>query len=82
MRTTIRLNDQLLAEVKTLAAKTGKSMTAIIEESLRVTLSQKRAAETRRYVKLTTVGGEGLQPGVNLDNSAALLDLMEANDPS
>jgi hypothetical protein len=28
-------------------------------------------------IELLTVSGNGLQPGVDLDNSAALLDLME-----
>ncbi len=82
MRTTIRLDEQLLTEVKTLASQTGQSMTAIIEEALRVTLARKRQVEKRPYVKLTTVGGEGLMPGVDLDNSAALLDLMETDDPA
>ena len=31
-------------------------------------------------VKLITVSGKGLQPGVDLDDSAALLDLMEQFD--
>jgi hypothetical protein len=33
--------------------------------------------ETRSAVKLTTFGGNGVQAGVDLDDSAALLDLME-----
>ncbi len=32
----------------------------------------------RTPVTLTTFGGSGLQPGVDLDDSAALLDLMDA----
>jgi hypothetical protein len=29
------------------------------------------------FLRLTTVGGEGVRPGVDLNNSAALLSLME-----
>jgi hypothetical protein len=34
-------------------------------------------APEREPVRLPTFDGDGLQPGVDLDDSAALLDLME-----
>ena len=82
MRTTIRLDDHLLAEVKQLAASTGRSLTAIIEDSLRETLARRRETAGRQPVRLTTVSGHGLLPGVDLDDSAALLDLMNDLDES
>jgi hypothetical protein len=83
MRTTIRLDDQLLSEVKKLAHQRGQSMTAVIEESLRQMLAQREQMKAEPPVKLITVPGNGLQPGVDLDDSAALLDLMEQfNDPA
>ena len=82
MRTTIRIDDQLLKEAKQMAARTGKSLTAVIEEALRETLSRQREFRKRKQVTLTTFGGQGLLPGVDLDDSAMLLDLMDsANDP-
>ena len=80
MRTTIRINDQLLAEVKQLAARTGQTLTAIIEEALRQMLARQQQMAQRPPVELITVSGNGLQPGVDLDDSAALLELMEAFD--
>ena len=80
MRTTIRLDDDLLAQIKMLAARSGKTMTAVIEDALREALSRQRGSTERKPVKLTTVSGHGLQPGVELDDSAALLDIMEEND--
>ncbi len=80
MRTTIRLDDQLLTETKQLAARPGRSLTAVIEDALRETLSRQQQAVERLPVKLTTVSGNGLQPGVDLDDSAALLDLMGRSD--
>ena len=80
MRTTIRINDQLLAEVKQLAARTGQTLTAIIEEALRQMLARQQQMAQRPPVELITVAGNGLQPGVDLDDSAALLELMEAFD--
>ena len=80
MRTTIRIDDQLLREAKELAARSGKSLTSIIEDALRETMSRQRGSGQREPVRLVTVGGEGLLPGVDLDDSAALLELMESSD--
>lgn len=76
MKTTIRLDDDLYAEVKLLAARTGKTVSHFIEDSLRVTLAENQAIG-RSPLNLHTVGGRGLFPGVNLDNSQELLDVME-----
>ncbi len=78
MRTTIRLEDALLLEAKREAARLGTTLTALIDESLRERLARSAAnAEPRPRVRLTTTGGKGLRPGIDLDDSAALLDVME-----
>jgi len=83
MRTTVRINDQLLADVKRLAAESNQTLTSIIEEALRQMLARRNQLAERSPVKLVTVPGKGLQSGVDLDDSAALLDLMEQfDDPS
>jgi hypothetical protein len=82
MRTTIRIDDALLAEAKSLAARTGRTLTAVIEDALREMVSRQKCADRRAPVRLTTVGGQGVLPGVELDDSAALLELMDrAHDP-
>jgi hypothetical protein len=78
MRTTIQLEDKLLQDVKAFAAETGKSVSAVIEEALRRALAQRRPTAPNGRVRLKTHGRGGLQPGVNLDNTAALLDLMDS----
>jgi plasmid stability protein len=82
MRTSINLDDELLTEVKHLAAKSGRSMTAVIEDALRAMLSQKKTIAERPPVYLTTVTGSGLQPGVDLDDTASLLALMDEDNDS
>jgi hypothetical protein len=80
MRTTVRLNEQLLAEAKRRAADTGRTLTSILDEALREFL-QRQAAAARaqpRKVILKTVDGTGVRPGVDLDDSSALLDAMES----
>lgn len=77
MRTTVRLDDQLLKSAKRFAHDTGKSLTAVIEDALRQILSRRVIRQPRKPVKLTTVSGQGIHPGVDLDDSAALLAFME-----
>ena len=77
MRTTVRLDDQLLKSAKRFAHDTGKSLTAVIEDALRQVLSRRTIQRPRKPVKLTTVSGHGIHPGVDLDDSAALLAFME-----
>ncbi|MFO1205343.1 MAG: hypothetical protein U1E63_06375 [Burkholderiales bacterium] len=78
MRTTVRLDERLLMEVKKYAAESGCTLTSILEEALRETLARRRGASRRKPVRLKTAGGEGLCPGVDLDETASLLDLMES----
>jgi hypothetical protein len=79
MRTTVSLDDDLLAEAKQVAARTGRSVSAVVEDALRESLRRRRHT-TRRAVELPVFGEGGTQPGVDLDDTAALLDLMERDD--
>ena len=80
MRTTIRIDEQLLRQAKQLAARSGKSLTSLIEDALRESIARQHSAGQRQPVRLVTFRGSGLLPGVDLDDSAALLDLMESSD--
>jgi predicted transcriptional regulator len=77
MRTTIRLDDQLHAQAKRVAHDTGRTLTTVIEDALRVALAQRRTGPKGRQVRLPTFKGDGLQPGVDLDDRGSLLDTME-----
>jgi hypothetical protein len=83
MRTTIRLDDELLFQLKLVIARSHKTLTGLIEEALREKLVRQQETVVRSPLKLETVSGKGLQPGVDLDDSATLLSLMEeSNDPA
>ena len=77
MRTTINLPDDLLKSLKRRAAERGTTVTALIEDSLRAALAERSLRTRPKPIRLKTYGQGGLQPGVDLDDSAALLDLME-----
>jgi hypothetical protein len=77
MRTTVRLDDQLLSDAKEHAVRTGRTLTALLEDALRTFLALEKRPKRQRSRKLPTYGEGGLQPGVDLDNSADLQDLMD-----
>jgi len=77
MRTTIRMDDDLLRAAKAAAAASDQSLTAFIEDSVRRQLTARREAVAAPPRWLPVFAGDGLLPGVDLDDSAALLDLME-----
>lgn len=78
MRTTVNLDDNLLRDAKQAAARSGRTLGALIEDALRVSLlrTEERGHEP---VRLLTVPG-GQRPGVDLSDNAALLDLMDSDD--
>jgi hypothetical protein len=76
MRTTVRLDDELLRDAKAAAAASGRTLTAVIEDALREVLARRAAGAER--VKLPVFEGGSVQAGVDLDDTAALLDLMES----
>ena len=80
MRTTIRLDDDLLNQVKAYAARSGKTLTSVISDSLRETMARYEGSPQQEYISLPVGHGDGLLPGVDLDDTASLLDLMEAAD--
>jgi hypothetical protein len=75
MRTTIRLDDALLRRAKAAAAASGRSLNDLIEDAVRAALTPRLSAV--REPEIPVYGGHGLQPGVDLTDSAALLDLMD-----
>jgi hypothetical protein len=82
MRTTVRLYPHLLAEAKRVAAENGRTLTAVIEDALRESLTRRGEPRTSGSVKIPTFRGQGIQPGIDLDSTAALLEAMEANPDS
>ena len=81
MRTTVRLDDRLLREAKAVAAQERRTLTAVIDDALRQFLARRSVHRKRVPAKLITFGNGGLRPGVDLDDTAALIDLMEAGEP-
>ena len=78
MRTTVRIDDRLLVEAKTRAAMSGRTLNELIEDALREAFARRDRAGLR--VELPVFRSARVMPGVDLDDGAALLDLMDGHD--
>ena len=79
MRTTVRLDDNLLERARREASRRGVTLTALIEEGLLSVLRRpagKAPPRARVALPISRAKG-GTLPGVDLTDSAALLDRME-----
>lgn len=78
MRTTVRLDDALLEQARREAKRRGTTLTALIEQGLRLALRRPLRSPERAPFELPECrAGGGLVPGVSLDDSAGLLDRMD-----
>jgi plasmid stability protein len=77
MRTTVRLDDGLLKAAKVRAAEQGITLTQLIDESLRERLATRPQRRKPKPFRLTTYGGGGTRPGVDLDDNRATRDLID-----
>jgi hypothetical protein len=84
MRTTVRLDDGLLDRAKREAARRGKTLTALIEEGLRLAMIQGQEKQCVHRVKFPVSNTRGgAHPGIDLNNNVQLLDIMDGiGDPS
>lgn len=76
MRTTVDVPDDLLREAKARAGRSGRTLSQVVADALRGSFARGTEAQAEPP-NLPTFRGGGLQPGVDLDDSAALLESME-----
>lgn len=76
MRTTLDLDDRLLAAARRLAAERGTTLTAVVEDALAAALAPPTAAAARFRLRWKPFRGR-VQPGVDLDDRDALYEVME-----
>ena len=78
MRTTVRLDEGLMRQVKAEAARRGQTVTELIEKGLQLVLASGRARTRReRVVVPVSRATGGTHPGVDIDDSSALLDRLD-----
>jgi hypothetical protein len=79
VRTTINISDSLLTDAKLLAARTNRSLGAIVDDALRLLLKREKTDAPRNDWTFPTYGSGGLRPGVNLEDKEALAELLGDN---
>ena len=78
MRTTIRINDDLLKRAKKRAADEGRTLTSLVEDGLLLVLSQSKADRSRRVELPVSKATGGVLPGIDLNRSCDLEEIMNA----
>lgn len=78
MRTTIRLNDDLLKRAKKRAADEGRTLTSLVEEALVLILSKARSSRRKRIELPVSKATGGVLPGIDLNRSGDLEEVMNA----
>lgn len=78
MRTTLNIDEALLADYKQIAARSHRSLSAVIQDALRESLLRRPEPAGARPVELPTFGEGGTLPGVDLDDNVATRQRLEA----
>jgi hypothetical protein len=75
-RTTVRLPEDLLDRARRKAAAEGRTLTSLIEDGLRLVVSEKRkSARNKRLLPRVSKAGGGPMPGIELTDLSALQEL-------
>jgi len=78
MRTTIRINENLLKRAKKLAADEGRTLTSLVEDGLELILAIPRAKRRERVELPVSKATGGVIPGIDLNRSSDLEEVMNA----
>ena len=77
-RTTIRLPPELLRRAKRKAATEGRTLTSLIEDGLRLVVTEhRRPSKAKRILPRISTATGGLAPGIDLSNTAALQEMED-----
>ncbi len=77
MRTTVSIQDEALELCKKKAQEQAKTLGEVISEAIFFAFRKRPNQGRAKNVTLPVSGNGGLRPGVDLDCSAALEDIME-----
>ena len=75
MRTTVTIDDQLLASAKESARRAGQTLGEFVEESIRLRLASRPSREIPTVPVFTS--GTGLRPGIDAASNRSLYDALD-----
>jgi hypothetical protein len=74
MRTTITLDERLMAQLKRRAAEQGTSVSKLVEQAVRLLVRTPRATAESPTFELVTFGANGRFSQRNIDKTSALIE--------
>jgi len=77
MRTTLTLDEDVAAKLKSEARRTGRPFRAVVNETLRRGLARRPAAVRREPFRVATRDLGELRAGLSLDNVGDVLEQLE-----
>ncbi len=81
MRTTVRLDETLMREVKSYAARHQRTFTSVLEDALRRLLKEEGdMPRTTERIDVVVYTGSGLRVDVDLDDRTTWQPLIDAED--
>ena len=78
MRTTIRIDDNLLKRAKKRAADERRTLTSLVEDGLVLILSKVKLSPRKRVELPVSKATGGVLPGIDLNRSSDLEEVMNA----
>lgn len=75
MKTTVDIADRLLQDAREVAAREGVTLKSLVEEGLHAVLAARRGRAAFR-LESASFRGNGLQPGVRVEDGAAVRGLI------
>jgi plasmid stability protein len=78
-RTTVRIDEEVLADAKAFAARHGRSLNSVMEDALRQMLGRAATSGERPPVELPVYGEEGGRPLVDV-SPEGLKELQDQED--
>lgn len=80
MRTTVAIDDHILASAKQEARRRGLTLGDLIEEALGRELSRRGEVAPRPAVPVFR-GGQGMRPGIDVTSHRAILEALDDDQP-
>ena len=77
MRTTLTLDDDVMAKLKNEMKRSDKSFKETVNDFLRLGLKVRKGTSSRRRFVVETRDLGDIRPGISLDNVGELLDRLE-----
>lgn len=76
----MRLDETLMREAKSYAARHQRTFTSVLEDALRRLLKEEDMQQTTERIDVIVHTGTGLLPGVDLDDRTTYQPLIDAED--